>query len=88
MPGPKGVITVYGSFKKANECKEGEAAFAEAVLFGTEFKEIHAGTDPLEMPTSKQEVSASLQASILQSIPSKWNLSSALPPRTPPPGPI
>jgi hypothetical protein len=32
MPGPKGVITIYGSFRKAKECEEGEAAFAEAVL--------------------------------------------------------
>jgi hypothetical protein len=60
MPGPDGIITVYGSFKKAKECKDGEAAFAEAVFFGEEFKEIHAATDPAEMLASKQEVSASL----------------------------
>jgi hypothetical protein len=59
MPGPDGIITVYGSFRKAKECEEGEAAFAEAVFFGEEFKEIHAATDPAEMPASKQEVSAS-----------------------------
>jgi hypothetical protein len=58
MPGPDGIITVYGSFKKAKECEEGEAAFAEAVFFGEEFKEIHAATDPAEMPASKQEISA------------------------------
>jgi hypothetical protein len=29
------------------------------VFFGKEFKEIHAATDPVEMPASKQEVSAS-----------------------------
>jgi hypothetical protein len=33
MPGPDGIITVYGSFRKANECEEGEAAFAEALFF-------------------------------------------------------
>jgi hypothetical protein len=60
MPGPDGIITVYGSFRKAKECEEGEAAFTEAVFFGEEFKEIHAATDPAKMPTSKQEVSASL----------------------------
>jgi hypothetical protein len=54
MPGSDGIITVYGSFKKAKECEEGEAAFAEAVFFGEEFKEIHAVTDPAEMPASKQ----------------------------------
>jgi hypothetical protein len=60
MPGPDGIITVYGSFRKAKECEDGEAAFVEAVFFGEEFKEIHAATDPMEMPASKQEVSASL----------------------------
>jgi hypothetical protein len=59
MPGPEGIITVYGSFRKAKECEDGEAAFAEVVFFGEEFKEIHAATDPTEMPASKQEVSAS-----------------------------
>jgi hypothetical protein len=60
MLGPDGIITVYGSFRKAKECEEGEAAFPEAVFFGEGFKEIYATTDPAEMPTSKQEVSASL----------------------------
>jgi hypothetical protein len=59
MPGPDGIITVYGSFRKATECEEGEAAFTEAVFFGEEFKEIHATTDPAGIPASKQEVSAS-----------------------------
>jgi hypothetical protein len=59
MPGPDGIITVYGSFRKAKDCKEGEATFAEAVFFGKEFKQIHAATDPVEMPASKQEVSTS-----------------------------
>jgi hypothetical protein len=57
--GPDGIITVYGSFRKAKECKEGEATFAEPVFFGEEFKEIHAATDPVEMSASKQEVFAS-----------------------------
>jgi hypothetical protein len=56
MPGPDGIITVYGSFRKAKECEEGKAAFA-AVLFDEEFKEIHAAMDPSEMPASKQEFS-------------------------------
>jgi hypothetical protein len=59
IPGPDGIITVYGSFRKAKECEEGEAAFAEAMFLGEEFKEIHAARDPAEMPASKQEVSAS-----------------------------
>jgi hypothetical protein len=60
MLGSDGIIIVYGSFRKAKECKDGEAAFAEAVFFDEEFKEIHAATDPAEMSASKQEVSASL----------------------------
>jgi hypothetical protein len=59
MLGPDGIITVYGSFRKAKECEDREASFAEAVFFGEEFKEIHAATDPTEMPASKQEVYAS-----------------------------
>jgi hypothetical protein len=58
IPGPDGIITVYGSFRKAKEWEDGEAAFEEAVFFGEEFKEIHAATDPAEMQASKQEVSA------------------------------
>jgi hypothetical protein len=60
MTGPNGIITVYGSFRKAKECEELKAAFIEAVFFSKEFKEIHATMDPAEMPASKQEVSASL----------------------------
>jgi hypothetical protein len=59
MPGPDGIITVYGSFRKAKECDEREAAFTEVVFFNEEFKEIHAATDPAEIPASRQEVSAS-----------------------------
>jgi spore cortex formation protein SpoVR/YcgB (stage V sporulation) len=59
MPGPDGIITVFGNFRNDKECEEGEAAFAEAMFFNEEFKEIHATTDPVEMLASKQEVSAS-----------------------------
>jgi hypothetical protein len=59
MPRSDGIIHVYGSFRKAKECEEGEAAFTEAVFFGEEFKEIHAATGPAEMSASKQEVLAS-----------------------------
>jgi hypothetical protein len=83
MPRPEGIIIVYGSFRKAKECEDGEAAFAEAVFFSEEFKEIHAAMDPMEMPTSKQEVSAFPPPSSLQLIQSRWNLSLAMPPRPP-----
>jgi hypothetical protein len=52
-------LTIYGSFRKAKECEEGEAAFVVVVLFGEELKEIHAAMDPAEMPASKEEVSTS-----------------------------
>jgi hypothetical protein len=71
MPGPEGIITVYGSFRKAKECEDEEATFVEAVFFGEEFKEIHAAMDPVEMPASKQEVSASPPPSSLQLIQSR-----------------
>jgi hypothetical protein len=88
MLGPDGIITVYGSFRKAKECEEGETAFAEAVFFGEEFKEIHAATDPAEMPASKQEVSA-CPPTFKPTVDTKqWNLSLAMPPRPPPLGQI
>jgi hypothetical protein len=59
MPGPDGIITIYGSFRKAKDCEDGEAGFTEAVFFNEEFKGIHVATDPAEMPASKQELSAS-----------------------------
>ena len=41
IPGPNNIITVDGSFSKARECELTEASFAEGVLYGEEFKEIH-----------------------------------------------
>ena len=57
MPGPNGTITVRGSFRKAQECEEGEAAFAESVLYGEELKDIQAKLDPAEMPALKKQIS-------------------------------
>jgi hypothetical protein len=53
MPGPDGIIIIYGNFMKAKECEEGEVTFTKDVLFGEEFKEIHAATDSSKMPASK-----------------------------------
>jgi hypothetical protein len=83
MPGSDGIITVYGSFRKATECKDGEATFVEAVFFGKEFKEIHAATDPTEMPASKQEFFA-FPPTFKPTVDTKQvNLSLATPPRPP-----
>jgi len=57
IPGPNGWITVSGDFKKARECEEGEAAFAESVIAGEELKGYRAAVDPAEMHTTKKQVS-------------------------------
>ncbi|KAK1686982.1 hypothetical protein QYE76_047830 [Lolium multiflorum] len=38
IPGPKGMITISGDYKKAHECELGEAAFAESVISGEELQ--------------------------------------------------
>ena len=57
IPGPNGMITVSGDFKKAQECKEGEAAFAESVISGEEMQGYRAAVDPAEMHTTKKQIS-------------------------------
>ncbi len=54
--GPNGVITIKGDPKKARECEDGNAAFAEAVLHAQEYQEIKKSIDPSEMPATKKEV--------------------------------
>ena len=54
MPGPNGIITVCGSFRKAQECEMGEAAFAESVLYGEELQEFHNEADATEMSATKK----------------------------------
>ncbi|KAK1614120.1 hypothetical protein QYE76_019637 [Lolium multiflorum] len=50
IPGPNGWITVSGDYKKARDCEEGEAAFAESVISGEEESEgYRAAVDPSEM---------------------------------------
>src|SRR3954464_11421211 len=57
IPGPNGMITVTGSLKKEQECKLGEASFAESVLSGEELKGYRALVNPEEMHTTKKQVS-------------------------------
>ena len=57
MPAPNGWITISGSFKKAQECESGEAAFAEEVISGEELKAYRAAVNPDEMHTTKKQVS-------------------------------
>ncbi|KAK1686207.1 hypothetical protein QYE76_047055 [Lolium multiflorum] len=57
IPGPNGMITVSGDYKKAHECELGEAAFAESVISGEELQGYRATVDPKEMNTTKKQVS-------------------------------
>ncbi|KAK1614353.1 hypothetical protein QYE76_019870 [Lolium multiflorum] len=57
IPGPKGMITISGDYKKAHECELGEAAFAESVISGEELKGYRAAVDPTEMQTTKKQIS-------------------------------
>ena len=56
IPGPNSVITIRGDPKKARECKDGNVAFAEAMLHTQEYQEIKKSMDPSEMPAMKKEV--------------------------------
>ncbi|KAK1609888.1 hypothetical protein QYE76_033561 [Lolium multiflorum] len=57
IPGPNGMITVSGDYKKARDCEEGEAAFAESVISGEELQGYRAAVDPTEMQTTKKQIS-------------------------------
>src|SRR4051812_47106548 len=62
IPGPNSVITISGSFTKARDCKIGEAAYAEVVLYIKEFKDIQIKVDSSEMPVLKKQISDSTPA--------------------------
>src|SRR4051812_2601220 len=57
IPGPNGVITVFG-----RDCEINEATVAEAVLYSEEFKEIQSKVNDSEMPASKKKISDSAPA--------------------------
>ncbi|KAK1626676.1 hypothetical protein QYE76_000991 [Lolium multiflorum] len=57
IPGPNGMITVSGDYKKAHECELREAAFAESVISGEELQGYRAAVDPTEMHTTKKQIS-------------------------------
>jgi hypothetical protein len=57
IPGPNGMITVSGDYKKAHECELGEAAFTESVITGEELQGYRATVDPKEMHTTKKQIS-------------------------------
>ncbi|KAK1664421.1 hypothetical protein QYE76_052580 [Lolium multiflorum] len=55
IPGPNGMITVSGDYKKARDCEEGEAAFAESVISRAARLQSRGGSD--EMQTTKKQIS-------------------------------
>jgi hypothetical protein len=57
ISGHNGMITVSRDFKKAQECEEGEATFAESVISGEELQSFRATGDPSEMHTTKKQIS-------------------------------
>ncbi|KAK1617171.1 hypothetical protein QYE76_022688 [Lolium multiflorum] len=57
IPGPNGMITISGDYKKTRDCEEGEAAFAESVISGEELQGYRAAVDPTEMQTTKKQIS-------------------------------
>ncbi|KAK1694648.1 hypothetical protein QYE76_011345 [Lolium multiflorum] len=67
IPGPNGMITVSGDYKKARDYKEGEVAFAESIIYGDELQGYRAAVDPSEMESTKKQISeqkASFKAAI------------------------
>ena len=54
MPGPKGPITISGDRKIAQECEEGDAAYAESACAAEELKFHQANVDPVYMSPLKR----------------------------------
>ena len=54
MPGPKGIITISGDFKKSKECEAGNAVCAEAELSKEELEELKKEVNPNEMPATEK----------------------------------
>ena len=54
MPGPKGPITISGERKIAQECEEGDAAYAGSACAAEELKFHQANVDPADMTPLKK----------------------------------
>ncbi|KAK1606156.1 hypothetical protein QYE76_029829 [Lolium multiflorum] len=57
IPGPNGWITVSGDYKKARDCEEGEAAFAESVISERSCKATEPRWIRLRCETTKKQIS-------------------------------
>ena len=54
MSGPKGTMTINGGWKIAQECEEGDAAYAESACTAEELKFHQANIDPADMTPLKK----------------------------------
>ena len=55
MPGPNGIITIKGDFKKAKECEAANAVHAEEEIFREELKDLKKTMSPDEMPATEKQ---------------------------------
>ena len=54
MPGPKGVITITGNQKKAEECFQKGSKIADAQMAVVELQEYQKNTDPSDLLRAKK----------------------------------
>ena len=54
MPGPKGVITVTGNHKKAEECFQKGSKIADAQMAAVELQEYQKNADPSDLLQAKK----------------------------------
>ena len=54
MPGPNGIITIKGDFKKAKECEAGNAVHAEEEISREELEDLKKTMSHNEMPATEK----------------------------------
>ena len=54
MPGPNGIITIKGDFKKAKECEAANAVHAEEEISREELEDLKKTMSPNEMPATEK----------------------------------
>ena len=59
MPGPKGVITITGSRKKAEECLQKGSKIADAQMAVVELQEYQKNADPSDLLRAKKPATVS-----------------------------
>ena len=59
MPGPKGVITVTGNRKKAEECFQKGSKIADAQMVAEEWQEHQKSTNPSDLLRAKKPATES-----------------------------